>query len=155
MLDLLIEGMGRDIDLHKFYPHKMTIKPCTSCWTCWTKTPGTYIQNDDYHKIYDIYIFNKNRTLINNQFLSIITSGDWTAKKIDPDTDEETEWVYGRSWPQGNDGYNFFGMNDVVEEHEELSAIDIGVIVSNMEVFVKDYVNNWEVWVRGVTETQP
>src|SRR5665647_2250126 len=34
ILDNLIKGMG-EVEVHKFYPHKMKIGPCTSCWSCW------------------------------------------------------------------------------------------------------------------------
>ena len=56
MLDICIEGMGKDLELHKFYPHKMDIKPCTGCWTCWKKTKGQCVQKDDFQKIVDVYV---------------------------------------------------------------------------------------------------
>lgn len=55
MLDLCIEGIGENVEVKKFYPHKMKIGPCTSCWSCWTKTPGTCIQKDDFQQILDVY----------------------------------------------------------------------------------------------------
>lgn len=56
MLDLCIEGMGSDLEVHKFYPHKMKIGPCTSCWSCWSKSkPGECIQKDDFDQILDVY----------------------------------------------------------------------------------------------------
>jgi hypothetical protein len=55
MLDLCIEGMGEGLDVHKFYPHKMKIGPCTSCWACWKKTGGRCIQEDDFMQIVDVY----------------------------------------------------------------------------------------------------
>lgn len=55
MLDTLIEGMGES-KIHKFYPHKMNIGPCTSCWSCWLgKNKGECIQKDDFQQIYNIY----------------------------------------------------------------------------------------------------
>lgn len=48
MLDLCLEGMGKDIDVYKFYPHEMKIKPCTGCWSCWTKTKGKCVFKDGY-----------------------------------------------------------------------------------------------------------
>ncbi len=55
MLDTLIAGMG-ETDVHKFYPHKMNIGPCTSCWSCWVgKNKGECIQKDDFQQIYDVY----------------------------------------------------------------------------------------------------
>ncbi|HEY5975964.1 MAG TPA: flavodoxin family protein [Geobacteraceae bacterium] len=56
MLDLCIEGMGDDLEVHKFYPHRMKIGPCTSCWSCWgRKSPGECVQNDDFQQILDVY----------------------------------------------------------------------------------------------------
>ena len=56
MLDLCIEGMGENLELHKFYPHKMKIGPCTSCWSCWgRKRPGECVQKDDFEQILDVY----------------------------------------------------------------------------------------------------
>jgi putative NADPH-quinone reductase len=56
MLDLCIEGMGENLEVHKFYPHKMKIGPCISCWSCWgKKRPGECIQEDDFQQILDVY----------------------------------------------------------------------------------------------------
>ena len=55
MLDTLLEGMG-EAEVHKFYPHKMNIGPCTSCWNCWLgKNKGECLQKDDFQLIYDVY----------------------------------------------------------------------------------------------------
>jgi multimeric flavodoxin WrbA len=55
MLDTLIGGMG-EVELHKFYPHKMKIGSCTSCWSCWVgKNRGECTQRDDFQGIYDVY----------------------------------------------------------------------------------------------------
>ena len=56
MLDLCIEGMGAGIETHKFYPHKMNIGPCNSCWSCWNiKSPGQCVQQDDFQEIIEVY----------------------------------------------------------------------------------------------------
>lgn len=56
MLDLCIEGMGEDLEVHKFYPHRMKIGPCNSCWACWgKKRPGECIQKDDFEQILEVY----------------------------------------------------------------------------------------------------
>ena len=56
MLDLCIEGLGENLEIHKFYPHKMEIGPCTSCWSCWgKKRPGECVQEDDFEQILDVY----------------------------------------------------------------------------------------------------
>ncbi len=55
MLDSLLEGMG-EVEVYKFYPHKMKIGPCTSCWSCWQgKNKGECIQKDDFQSIYAVY----------------------------------------------------------------------------------------------------
>jgi len=57
MLDLCIEGMGTDLKVYKFYPHKMKIGPCNSCWSCWgKKNPGECVQKDDFTQILDVYM---------------------------------------------------------------------------------------------------
>ena len=56
MLDLCIEGMGEGLEVHKFYPHKMNIGPCTSCWSCWgKKRPGECVNKDDFEQILEVY----------------------------------------------------------------------------------------------------
>ncbi|MCX5832071.1 MAG: NAD(P)H-dependent oxidoreductase [Deltaproteobacteria bacterium] len=56
MLVLCIEGMGDGIEVHKFYPHRMNIGPCDSCWSCWgRKTPGECVQKDDFQEIIEVY----------------------------------------------------------------------------------------------------
>lgn len=56
MLDLCLEGMGDGLEVHKFYPHKMAIGPCTSCCACWgKKRPGECVQKDDFGKILEVY----------------------------------------------------------------------------------------------------
>lgn len=56
MLDLCIEGMGPDLEVQTFYPHKMNIGPCNSCYACWSqKTPGRCAQQEDFEKILDVY----------------------------------------------------------------------------------------------------
>jgi putative NADPH-quinone reductase len=56
MLDLCIEGMGEGLEVHKLYPHNMTIGPCTSCWSCWNrKSLGVCVQKDDFQEILDVY----------------------------------------------------------------------------------------------------
>ena len=48
MLESLVEGMreaGADVELVQL--RDKTIKPCVGCFTCWTRTPGTCIHQDD------------------------------------------------------------------------------------------------------------
>jgi hypothetical protein len=152
-----VSAYWKPVSYMQYYEIKFDFKgnqPEDYAWHCEFREQGKSSCTKNPYPINEGYIYHLGGNPEIKGFLSTITTGDWTATKIDPDTGEKTVTVYGRSWPQGNDGYNFFGVNDVVEEYEELSAIDIGVIVSNMETFVKEYVNNWEIWVRGVTETQ-
>ncbi len=56
MLDLCIEGMGEGVEVNKFYPHKMNIGPCTSCWSCWgMKSAGVCVKKDDFRQILEVY----------------------------------------------------------------------------------------------------
>ena len=56
MLDLCLEGMGEGLEIHKFYPHRMNIGPCTGCWSCWGKeSPGQCVQQDDFQEILAVY----------------------------------------------------------------------------------------------------
>ena len=48
MLDSLVEGMreaGADVESVEL--RKKTIKPCSGCFICWTRTPGICIHEDD------------------------------------------------------------------------------------------------------------
>jgi NAD(P)H-dependent FMN reductase len=56
MLDLFVEGMGENVEFHKFYPHKMNIKPCMGCLYCWTENPGVCVNKDDYQKFFKVFV---------------------------------------------------------------------------------------------------
>lgn len=48
ILTPFIKGMqdaGAEVEL--FFTRKLDIKPCLSCFTCWMKTPGKCLQDDD------------------------------------------------------------------------------------------------------------
>ena len=48
MLDSLVEGMREaGAEVKTVALRKKTIKPCAGCFTCWTKTPGDCIHQDD------------------------------------------------------------------------------------------------------------
>jgi NAD(P)H-dependent FMN reductase len=51
MLNSFIQGLGRGVQLVKFYPHKMNINHCLGCWDCWTKTKGVCQQKDEMARI--------------------------------------------------------------------------------------------------------
>jgi len=56
MLDLCIDGIGKGVEVQKFYPHRMKINPCLGCWKCWEKTsPGVCVQRDDFDQILSAY----------------------------------------------------------------------------------------------------
>ena len=123
-------------------------------WSCSYRGQEKCSSIKSYYPINEGYIYNMGGDPELKGFLSTIKTGEAIAKYIDPDTGEVTEQLYGRSFPEGKHGYNFMGINDRVYDYEELSAIEIGSLVSDMETFIQQYINNWEVWVRGVTETQ-
>ena len=56
MLDLCLEGMGDGLEVLRFHPHKMQIGPCTGCWTCWEKSEGKCVQQDDFVQIANAYV---------------------------------------------------------------------------------------------------
>jgi multimeric flavodoxin WrbA len=48
LLNTFLEGAkeaGAEIDL--VYVHDLKVKPCLGCFTCWVKTPGQCVHNDD------------------------------------------------------------------------------------------------------------
>jgi hypothetical protein len=48
--------MGENLEVHKFYPHKLNIGPCNSCFSCWDrKRLGECSKHDDFAQILDIY----------------------------------------------------------------------------------------------------
>ena len=48
MLESLVEGMREaGADVESISLRDKTIKPCAGCFTCWTRTPGTCIHQDD------------------------------------------------------------------------------------------------------------
>ena len=58
MLDALVTGMkeaGADVEVVEL--RKKKINPCSGCYTCWTKTPGVCIHQDDMtRELYAKYI---------------------------------------------------------------------------------------------------
>jgi hypothetical protein len=87
-------------------------------------------------------------------FLGLIdTNGTSSAHiVVNQETGEMKHYYYGESRPNGTHGYAFFGVYTTVEDAEGLSDIAIGSLVSEMEAYVHEYVDGWEVWVRAVTE---
>jgi len=124
------------------------------CWSCDYRDQGKSYCNPSYYPINEGYVYHLGGNPEIEGFLGVMTTGEWTASVLNEDTGEMEKTVYGHGWPIGNDGYNFFNVDTCVEDHEGLSDIQIGSIVTEMETFVKQYVDGWEVWVRGVTETQ-
>jgi len=46
--------------------------------------------------------------------------------------------------PQVNTLY-ILEISDEIDDNEELSAIQIGSIISEMEIYAQEYVNGWEI----------
>jgi hypothetical protein len=69
-------------------------------------------------------------------------------------TGEMDDIVIGQLYPDGKHGFGFWVVGDTIDDWEDLSDTAIESIVNEMQTFVKDYVDGWEIWVRGVTETE-
>jgi hypothetical protein len=87
-------------------------------------------------------------------YIGMIGTGAAIAGYRDPDTGEMTETEYGRLWPEGYDAFSFLTVQTRIDDYEELSDVQIGVIVDQMQTFLADYSDGWEIWVRGVTQTE-
>ncbi len=46
-----LEGMGNNHDVDIFNVYELEINKCTGCYTCWSKTPGKCVFDDDMNKI--------------------------------------------------------------------------------------------------------
>ncbi|MFH1328281.1 MAG: hypothetical protein ABIH76_05510, partial [Candidatus Bathyarchaeota archaeon] len=64
------------------------------------------------------YIFNLNGDPELEGFLGLLTSGEATATKYDPETGETTKIVYAHIFPEGKHGFNVFGVYDEVLDAE-------------------------------------
>ncbi|PVX23603.1 MAG: hypothetical protein CW691_10155 [Candidatus Bathyarchaeum sp.] len=87
-------------------------------------------------------------------YIGMIGTGSAIAGYRDPDTGEMTEMEYGRLWPEGYDAFSFLTVQTSIDDYEELSDVEIGVIVDQMQTFLAGYCDGWEIWVRGVTQTE-
>jgi len=86
-------------------------------------------------------------------FLGFYDTGDVaSAGKYNETTGKMEYYVYGQLRPNGTHGFSFVGVSDTVEDAEGLSDLAIGTLVSEMQTYVHEYVDGWDVWVRGVTE---
>jgi hypothetical protein len=75
-----------------------------------------------------------------------------TASYYNRENGEMEYHEYGRLRPAGSHGFGFIGVYDTVEDSEGLSDVGKQVLVGDMQTFVHDYVDGWEIWVRAVTE---
>jgi len=75
-----------------------------------------------------------------------------TIHKKNQTTGEMEHYVYGQLYPDEKHGFGFRTVSDTIDDYEGLSAGEIGSLVNDMQEFLHDYVDGWEVWVRGVTE---
>lgn len=67
-------------------------------------------------------------------------------------TGEMEEIVYGQLYPDGKHGFVYRVVQERIDDWEGLSEIEIANIINDMQKFLADYVDGWEIWVRGVTE---
>lgn len=47
-----LEGFPDDCNTETVHLYKLNIKPCLGCFSCWTKTPGNCVINDDMQILY-------------------------------------------------------------------------------------------------------
>ena len=47
-----VEGFPSDWEIETFHLYKLNIKPCMGCFSCWTKTLGKCVINDDMQTLY-------------------------------------------------------------------------------------------------------
>ena len=70
------------------------------------------------------------------------------------DDGEMKDVIYYRFWPEGKHGFLFFSIRDQVRDAEKLADFEITNIVNDMNAFTEAYVYGWDIWLRGVTETE-
>jgi hypothetical protein len=73
---------------------------------------------------------------------------------ISYETGVRQEEVLGIAFPEGKHGHSFLSVHGTVDDREKLTGDEIRNINSNMAAFVANYVRNWVIWIRPVTETQ-
>lgn len=89
-----------------------------------------------------------------DNFVGGLVTGECTAGKLNDATGEVETFVYARTFPEQKHGWPFIAVHDEMMDYEELSGTDIAVLQGEMETFIEDYIDGWEIWIRGVTETQ-
>lgn len=67
-------------------------------------------------------------------------------------TGENEQIVYGKLYPDGKHGFVYRVVYENIDDWEGLSETEIANIVNDMQEFLAEYVDGWEIWVRGVTE---
>lgn len=70
------------------------------------------------------------------------------------DDGEMKDVIYYRFWPEGKHGFLFFSLRDQVLDSEKLADFEVTNLVNDMNAFTEAYVYGWDIWLRGVTETQ-
>jgi hypothetical protein len=127
--------------------------PENYAWHCDYRDQGKDICDKNPSPYKEGYIFRLGGDPNLQGFIGLYdTKGVATASKYDPETGKTEYFEYGRLRPEGTHGFNIVGFYDTVEDIEKLSDLEKGSLVSRMQTFLLEYVNGWEVWVRGVTE---
>jgi len=70
------------------------------------------------------------------------------------DNGEMKDVIYYRFWPEGKHGFLFFSLKDHVLDGEKLADYEVTNLVNDINAFTEAYVYGWDIWLRGVTETE-
>jgi hypothetical protein len=128
-------------------------EPAIYGWSCDFKEQGKSYCNDRTIQWKEGAIYHYGGDPEKDNFLGVWSTGDCTAGVLNKDTGEVETFVYARLFPDQKHGWSFITVHEEVEDYEGLNGTDIAVLQGDMESFVLEYINGWEIWVRGVTET--
>jgi len=127
--------------------------PQDYAWSCDHRDQGKDGCLPSHTSLYEGYIYQLGGDPHNEGFMGSYDGPNVaTIGKKNKTTGEIEVIVYGQLYPNEKHGFGFKAFEDTVDDYEELSDIAIGVLVSEMQTFLEEYVGGWEVWVRGVTE---
>lgn len=129
-------------------------EPVDYCWGCDFRNQGHDYCNNRPFNCQEGIIYHYGGDPEKDHFVGVWSTGDCTAGQLNADTGEVERFVFARLFPEQKHGWPFISIRDEVKDYEELSGTDIAVLQGEMVLFIEDYVDGWELWVRGVTETQ-